>query len=687
MKKMFCRVICAMALLIMFAAVASSEEISFKNAFAPAGSPGKWTGGWFTFETGRNGKCAAITNDKENTNNVLSIALPPDAVSGKKVLVSALVKAENISDKPNPWNGPKLMLVITPADGNVKYPAVDLLNGTYDWKRVYFVTVIPEKVKSVSLCIGLEMVRGKVWYDEIAVEPYDENNVKQFKAETVAVKLKKEDWNGSIMVDAAAELGAVNQLIFGNNILGVSTKSGPWPSSWGVNGGGVWDPQTRRPRTDALEYSKAMGIRILRYPGGEMVHSFRWQDAVGPVEKRPDYQFGIDELVTYCRTINAEVLMNVSEVKCSPEEAANLVEYCNAPADGKHPWADKRALWGHKEPYDIKYFELGNETYSLKKEFTAESYARWAVDCARRMHAVDHSIKISALLDGSDAWSKPVLSITKDDVDFVVDHHYPIGFWEEGSSLAEQTDLVVRACLAASDYYEKRFLAKRRAFIKEVTGRDIPLEITEYNVGCAQNKPLPYRFSFAGALFCGDYIRVMLKPENNVKCANYWLFINEYWGMLRSTASQSDLIAGKPSAWKRMPAFYVFQLWNQHFGKTLVASTADAPLVSFEGGTDIPAMKHPSLSTCASLSADKRKLYLIVFNKHSLNDIATTIRINGVVPAAVKVWKVDGELTANNLKEELVKEVVSGAPVALSGPGFTHKFTAHSMSAFEIDLK
>ena len=687
MKKMVSGIICAAVLMLMFASAVPAQEVSFKNAFNPAGASGKWAGGWSTLEAAKNGQCTAITNDKDKTNNVLSVDLPPDAVAGKKVLVSALVKADNVSDKPNPWNGPKLMLVITSADGNIKYPAVDLLNGTYDWKRVFFVTEIPQKVKSVSLCIGLEQVKGKVWYDEIVIEPYDEKRVKQFKTETVAVQIKKENWNGSITVDAAVELGAVNQLIFGNNILGVTTKSGQWPASWGVNGGGVWDPQTRQPRTDALKLSKEMGIRILRYPGGEMVHSFRWQDAVGPVEKRPDYQFGIDELVTYCRAINAEVLMNVSEVKCSPEEAANLVEYCNAPADGKHPWADKRALWGHKEPYNIKYFELGNETYSLKKEFTAESYARWAVDCARRMHAVDPSIKISALLDGNDEWSKPVLSITKNDIDFVVDHHYPIGFWEEGSSVAEQTDLVVRACLAASDYYEKRFLVKRRAFIKEVTGRDIPLEITEYNVGCAQNKPLPYRFSFAAALFCGDYIRVMLKPENNVKCANYWLFINEYWGMLRSTASQSELIAGKPSAWKKMPAFYVFQLWNQHFGKTLVSSTADVPLVSFEGGTDIPAIKYPSLSTCASLSADKRKLYLIVFNKHSLNDITTTIKINGVVPAAVKVWKVDGELAANNLKEELVKEVVSGAPVELDGSGFTHKFTAHSMSAFEIDLK
>lgn len=681
MKKIVSVVINGAMLFFLFVSTGLSQDVLVKNAFAPAESLGKWTGGWSAIETIGNNKCIAITNDKEKINNTISLDISPESVAGKKVLISALIKAENVTDKPKPWNGPKLMLVITPVEGNIKYPASDLMNGTYDWKRVYFSTTIPPKVKSVSLTIGLEQVKGKVWYDQLTIEPYNEEKVKKFKTETVIVKIKKEDWNGSIAVDVDKELGSVNQLVFGNNIIGVTKKSGQWPSTWGVNGGGVWDPQTRQPRKDVLELSKEMGIRILRYPGGEMVHDFRWQDAVGPVDKRPDYQFGIDELVTYCRAINAEVLMNVSEVKCSPEEAANLVEYCNAPADGKHPWADKRAQWGHTEPYNIKFFELGNETYSVKS-ITAESYARWAIDCIKLMRKVDPSIKISALIGPDDAWSKTVLSIVRNDVDSIVDHHYPIGFWEEGTSLAEQTDLVVRACLAAPDYYEKHSLIKRSAFVKEVTGRSIPLQITEFNVGCAQNKPIPYRFSFAGALFCGDYIRIMLKPGNNVQCANYWQFINEYWGMLRSSASQSDLIAGKPSAWKKMPAFYVFQLWNQHFGNTLVEAKADAPLVDFEGGTDIPTMKHPSISTCASLSADKRKLYLIVFNKHSLNDIKTVVNIAGGVPVAVKVWKVDGELAAST-----AKEVVSGAPIDLNGSSFTHTFTAHSMSAFEIELK
>jgi hypothetical protein len=235
MKKIVSVVINAAIVFVMFVSTGLSQDVLVKNAldvlvknsFAPTESLGKWTGGWSAIETIGNNKCIAITNDKEKSNNTISLDISPDAVAGKKVLISALIKAENVTDKPKPWNGPKLMLVITPVEGSIKYPASDLLNGTYDWKRVYFSTTIPPKVKSVSLTIGLEQVKGKVWYDQLTIEPYSEEKVKKFKNEAVIVKIKKEDWNGSIAVNVNAELGNVNELVFGNNIIGVTKKK--WP--------------------------------------------------------------------------------------------------------------------------------------------------------------------------------------------------------------------------------------------------------------------------------------------------------------------------------------------------------------------------------------------------------------------------------------------------------------------------
>jgi alpha-L-arabinofuranosidase len=199
--------------------------------------------------------------------------------------------------------------------------------------------------------------------------------------------------------------------------------------------------------------------------------------------------------------------------------------------------------------------------------------------------------------------------------------------------------------------------------------------------------PIPYRFTFAAALFCGDYIRVMLKPQHAIEGANYWQFINSYWGMLRSVATMPDLIAGKPSEWKKMPAFHVLRLWNQHFGTRLVEAIADAPFISFEGGADIPAMKHPSLTVCASVLENRNTIFLIVFNKHSLNHISTTVSIKGSLPKTARVWTLSGELTDTNLSEESVREVVSGQTLLTSGENLIHTFPAHSMSAIEVEIR
>jgi len=348
-----------------------------------------------------------------------------------------------------------------------------------------------------------------------------------------------------------------------------------------------------------LGLAKEIGLSMMRYPGGCLTHNFDWKKAVGPVESRPNFTFGVDEYLAWCRAAAAEPLVNVSAYVGGPKEAAELVEYLNAPADENHPWARKRARWGHPEPYGVKYFEMGNESdhgnHQVKpfRKHTPEAYAAWFNQCALGMRAVDPKIKIGAHMGTGtgpdDPWNAKVLSETRGQADFIIVHTYAVGLWDPHgrNPAAKKTDLLMRACMAAGEQAEAE-LAKYHDVIRRHAGKPLPVAITEYNAAFVQEKPIRYRFSFAPALFSADYVRVLLKPESNVLMANYWHLVNGYWGML-----QGPRVPGSaPGRWRKMPAWYLFRLWGRHFGSRLVAVAVDSPRLSFEGCLSVrPARK------------------------------------------------------------------------------------------------
>ena len=123
-------------------------------------------------------------------------------------------------------------------------------------------------------------------------------------------------------------------------------------------------------RKDVMELVKELGVPVIRYPGGNFVSCYDWHDGIGPKEKRPkrmDYawssietnQFGIDEFCQWAEKVGIEPMIAVNLGTGSIKDAGDLVEYCNHP-DGTY-WSDLRAQNGHPEPYNIKYWCLGNE--------------------------------------------------------------------------------------------------------------------------------------------------------------------------------------------------------------------------------------------------------------------------------------------------------------------------------------
>jgi hypothetical protein len=97
-----------------------------------------------------------------------TVELPVSKMRGYVVHFSAMIKAENVSRKPQPWNGVKFMAPIVTNKDRL-WPAADLAAGTFDWQRIAFRALVPEDAKQMTLVVGLEAVTGKAWFDDIRV--------------------------------------------------------------------------------------------------------------------------------------------------------------------------------------------------------------------------------------------------------------------------------------------------------------------------------------------------------------------------------------------------------------------------------------------------------------------------------------------------------------------------------------
>ena len=218
----------------------------------------------------------------------------------------------------------------------------------------------------------------------------------------------------------------------------------------------------------ALSLVSALSPTVLRFPGGNHADEYFWEDGIGPHCLRPSprpgqyepfgFNYGTDEHMALCEEIGAEAFLTVNyscgvlgdslsalaPLSQRVGRAADWVEYCNAPNDGSNPnggieWAAQRAENGHPEPYNVKFWEIGNEVWRGSNPYRVdvETYAQDLKVFSRAMKAVDASIQI-----GSVGWIRPhwctqwnhstlewnatLLRMAHWDFDFLVVHcHYP----------------------------------------------------------------------------------------------------------------------------------------------------------------------------------------------------------------------------------------------------------------------
>ncbi len=240
----------------------------------------------------------------------------------------------------------------------------------------------------------------------------------------------------SLIADRDYPIGEVSPRLFGSFIehLGRAVY------------GGVYEPghptaDDQGFRQDVLALVKELGVPIVRYPGGNFVSGYHWQDGTGPRSLRPRRQelawnsietneVGIDEFQEWAKRAGSEIMMAVNLGTGTAMEARDLVEYCNFP--GGTALSDRRRSNGFEKPFGIRTWCLGNEMDGPWQmgHRTAEEYGRIACEAAKLMKSADPEIELIACGSSSSSmptfgeWETTVLKNCYDQVDYLSLHSY-----------------------------------------------------------------------------------------------------------------------------------------------------------------------------------------------------------------------------------------------------------------------
>lgn len=251
--------------------------------------------------------------------------------------------------------------------------------------------------------------------------------------------------------------------------------------------GGVFEPGHATAdalglRRDVLDLTRELGVSVVRYPGGNFVSSYRWEDGVGPVGDRPrrldlawrsieTNRFGLDEFMRWTAEAGVEPMLAVNLGTRGVQEACDLLEYANHPG-GTH-YSDLRRKHGVDKPYGVKLWCLGNELDGPWQvgHKTADEYGRLAAETARAMKLIDPSVSLVACGSSNRGmptfagWEATVLEHTYEHVDYISAHtYYDPSDGDRASILASAVDMdaFIREVVATADHVAAKQRHRRK---------------------------------------------------------------------------------------------------------------------------------------------------------------------------------------------------------------------------------
>ena len=413
-------------------------------------------------------------------------------------------------------------------------------------------------------------------------------------------------------------------------------------------------------REDTLELVKELNVPVVRYPGGNFVSGYKWEDGIGPKENRPkriDLAWSVVETNEVClnefsdwaKKANTEVMMAINLGTRGVAEAMELLEYCNL--DQGTYYSELRKKHGYAQPHNFKLWCLGNEMdgpWQIGHK-TAEEYGRLANETAKVLKGIDPSIEL--VVCGSSGsgmpsfgdWEATVLDHCYDSVDYVSMHTYygdrerdPETFLANNIDMDRFITDVANIC----DFVKA----------KKHSNKTIHLSFDEWNVWYHSNEQdqklqrwtrAPHQledvYDFQDALLVGSMLITLLRHADRVKIACLAQLVNVI----------APIMTSDTSCW-RQTIYYPYWLTGKYGQGVVLQTQVDSPTYQNKKYGTVPFID------CVTVyNDDDDELFIFAVNKDLKEDITLSLVLRQFAAFRVieHVTMQDEDLYAVNTEE------------------------------------
>ena len=326
-------------------------------------------------------------------------------------------------------------------------------------------------------------------------------------------------------------------------------------------------------RLDIIEALRNLRIPVLRWPGGCFADEYHWMDGIGPKEKRPsmvnthwggvteDNSFGTHDFLRFCELIGAEPYVNGNVGSGSVQEMQQWVEYMTF--DGISPMSNLRRENGREEPWKLRYFAVGNETWGcgghMRPEYYADVYRRYATYL--RNFSGNRLYRIAVGPNADDYhWMEVMMSQAKDMMDGITLHYYTVpGTWGEKKSAlgfrVEDWYETMRKTLYMEELVTRHSTIMDRYDPERRVGLLVDEWGTWFRVEEGTNPGFLYQQnSLRDALVAGLNLNIFNRHSERVRMANIAQLVNVLQSVILTEGEKMLLT----------PTYHVFEMYKEH---------------------------------------------------------------------------------------------------------------------------